>query len=167
MSDNATKRGSRLQAIQARHKQAQPQATPGDSPPIDVIAPADPAGGGGAAAAPGGRAAMVQKLRKAMTKPDGGIDKEKAQKLLQFVRKQANDPNAPKHELAKKIANVIRNLDPEKRKRLLGMAGMGGIDAPAGGRRAALLAQASAPASGPADSPATGEAWFDDFVDKL
>lgn len=182
-ADDAKKRLDRLKAMQARHAKRQPVTAP-EAPAASVApvasgasaaAPAPEQQGGGAFKA-AGQNPIVQKLRKALTNADGSIDERKAKMLVQFIRSQAQDPDAPRHDMAKKLLEVVQNMDPEKRKRLLGVLGQGG----AGGKGAAgkglgaMLRGAAAgggkapgPAAGKADAPATGEPWFDDLVNGL
>ncbi|WP_372884167.1 hypothetical protein [Shimia sp.] len=178
-SDDAKKRLDRLKAMQARHARQQPAepAPAAEAPAPAQAAPAAPAAAGGRAQNP-----IVQKLRKALSTPEGGIDERKAKMLLQFIRTQAQDPAAPRHDMAKKLLDVVQNMDPEKRRRLLGALGQGGKGAAgqgAGKGLGAMLrgraqagggAKAGAGKTGKAgggDETATGEPWFDDLVNGL
>ena len=156
-SNDGQKRLGRLKSMQAKHVQSPPAAA------------AAPAGGqgilngllvGGAAGGQGegaGAGSIQQRLRKALSGPDGKIDQKKARMFLMMVRKQAADPAAPRHEMAKKIAEKLKTMPAHQRQRLMAMAGLG-----AGG----LGGNGEGAAAQDGQAP-TGEAWFDKLVEKF
>lgn len=197
--DDTSQRQNRLKAMQARRKQAMGEAV---APQIAPNAAGAPKGGPfseaasfGASgddapkAAGGQRAAMLQKLRKFVSRPEGGIDQNKAKMLIQFVKRQASDPAAPRHEQAKKILDAISKLDPAVRRKFLGGAGQGGgggmgggMGGPAGrgmGQAGGLAARLGGAGRGlragggqianteEAAMPGGSEKWFDDLLNKL
>jgi len=165
----------RLTAMQARHAVAEPEP---EAAPQPTAAAGGGGSQGGAAAAligdlkaamadgQGGRAVIMQRLRQVLSGPDGQIDPQRARMALIFVRKQAGDPSAPRHELAKRIEDFVRNMQPQQRQRLMAAAGLGGAMA-AGGGQGRLVSgknRAQAPMAGGGAKKAG--AWFDDFLDK-
>ena len=200
INDDTSQRQSRLKAMQARRKQAMGEDV---SPQIAPNAAGGPRGGPfgqdasfgasgdePAKAAGGQRAAMLQKVRKFVSRPEGGIDQNKAKMLIQFVKRQASDPAAPRHDQAKKIMDAISKLDPAVRRKLLGGAGQGGgglgggggIGGQAGrgmGQAGGLAARLGGTGRGPragggqmanpeeAAMPGGSEKWFDDLLNKL
>jgi hypothetical protein len=172
-SDDARKRLDRLKAMQSRHLQHQPAEEPAvvqgaAATPVLPARRQPPKAQG--QAGEGGRPAILQKVRQALSGPDGKIDSNRARMLISFVRKQAADPSAPRHELAKKIEGILSNMPPQQRQKLMAVAGLGGgsggANRAAGARRAGAVAPD--PAAPPQEGAApTGEAWFDNFVGKL
>lgn len=149
-ADDPQKRLDRLKAMQAKH-QARAAA------PAPVAAPAQPAarakpqaGAQTRAQAPANdspRAAMIQKLRAQLAGEDGRIDSQKAKAFLMFVKKQSADPQAPRHDMAKRIAEAIKALPQHQRQKLLAAAGLG--------------------KTAPKPKPEPTQDWFDSLVDKL
>jgi hypothetical protein len=156
-SDDSQKRLGRLKAMQSKHK---PVAAPAAAAaPAKKGLMAAMQGGGGA-----GEGGIQAKLRKSLTGPDGKIDQKKARMFMMMIRKQAADPAAPRHEMAVKIAEKIKSLPAQQRQKLMAMAGLG---AGAGGAGGGLGGGAKAAAGTGQQADATGEAWFDNLVEKL
>jgi hypothetical protein len=134
-SDDSQKRLGRLKAMQSKHQPVAAPAAAAAAPAKKGLMAALQGGGGGA-----GEGGIQAKLRKALTGPDGKIDKKKARMFVMMIRKQAADPAAPRHEMAKKIAEKIKSLPAQQRQKLMAMTGFGGSDdlggpAMGGGRR--------------------------------
>lgn len=192
-NDDTSQRQNRLKAMQARRKLAMgeevaPQIAPKGGPFAEA-ASLGASGEDAPKAAGGQRAAMLQKVRKFVSRPEGGIDQNKAKMLIQFVKRQASDPAAPRHEQAKKILDAISKLDPAMRRKLLGGVGQGGgggmgggMGGPAGrgiGQAGGLAARLGGAGRGPrggggqianteeAAMPGGSEKWFDDLLNKL
>lgn len=118
----------RLKAMQAKHEE-----TPQPAPPARTPAPGGATGSGlmadlqaAMAAGKDSGGTILQKVQKVLSGPDGRIDPQRARMALMFVRKQAADPNAPRHDLAKRIEGMIRNMPPQQRQRLMAAAGISG-----------------------------------------
>lgn len=155
-ADDPTKRLGRLKAMQAKHqaRDAAPVQAPAAAP-----ARAKPAAKAAAAktAAPADspRSAMIQKLRQHLAGDDGKIDSQKARAFLMFVKKQSADPQAPRHDMAKRIAEMIKALPQPQRQKLLAAAGLGKPN-PGQTQKPKPQPQTNQP-----------EDWFDSLVDKL
>ncbi len=150
-ADDPNKRLGRLKAMQAKHqaREAAPVAVPVAAPARAKAAPAKAAAAKTAPDSP--RAAMIQKLRQHLAGDDGKIDPQKAKAFLMFVKKQSADPQAPRHDMAKRIAEMIKALPQQQRQKLLAAAGMG----------------QNTPKPAPKPKPQQPEDWFDSLVDKL
>lgn len=172
--DDNGQRLNRLKAMQARRKSAvsSEAAAPADAADAVLADGGEAAGGQGGG---GKRAAILQRLRKFIATPEGGVDQKKAKALVRFVKRQAEDPEAPRHEQAKKAMNFLNNMDPEQRRKLLGIgaamgkaggeemrAGKAGAAGRGAGRR---LGGKGAGAAGAGKARGDG-AWFDDLVSK-
>jgi hypothetical protein len=159
-SEDSQKRLGRLKAMQSKH---QPAAAP--------AAAAAPAKKGLMASLQGGdgpaTGGIQAKLRKALTGPDGKIDQKKARMFMMMIRKQAADPAAPRHEMAVKIAEKIKSLPAQQRQKLMAMAGLGAGAGAAGGAGLGGGKLRAGPGANAAAPDATGEAWFDNLVEKL
>jgi hypothetical protein len=168
-TDGASGSASRLKAMQSKHVRVEPAEAPET---VSASVRGAPEGGAGpmgnlraAGGGEGGRAAILQKLRQALSGPDGRINQQKARFALMFIRKQAADPAAPRHELAKRIEGMIRNMPPQQRQRLIAAAGMGGSGF--GGEQNRAGPRDGAARANAWGGAGQGEAWFDNFLDKL
>lgn len=146
-ADDPAKRLGRLKAMQAKHQARETAPAPAAAP-----ARAKPAAKAAAKPAPDSpRSAMIQKLRAQLAGEDGKIDPQKARAFLMFVKKQSADPQAPRHDMAKRIAEMIKALPQHQRQKLLAAAGLG----------------KQSPAQTPKPQPKPQQDWFDSLVDKL
>lgn len=175
-TSDASQRLGRLKAMQARRRAAMGEAEVVEATPVAAPARAAKTGGGaaaeGKAAAGGKRNAILQRLRKFVTGPDGSVDQKKAKGLIQYLKKQASDPNSPRHEQAKKALEAFKKMEPETRRKLLGgmaRAGGGGGQAAGGGagRRAGGAGGGGRAAKGGAAQGGGDGSWFDDLVEKI
>lgn len=151
-ADDPTKRLDRLKAMQAKHQARAATPAPAAAPAAARARPKAPANA--PANAPGAdspRSAMIQKLRAQLAGDDGKIDPQKAKAFLMFVKKQSADPQAPRHDMAKRIAEMIKALPQQQRQKLLAAAGLG----------------KQSPAQNPKPQPKPQQDWFDSLVDKL
>jgi hypothetical protein len=176
--NEAGKRLSRLKAMKAKHVQRQPTQVPVAPPsetPVgkpDLMGRLHAAMAQGQGGGQGGRAAILQKVRQALSGPDGKIDPNRARMLLSFIHKQAADPNAPRHELAKRVEGMLNNMPPQQRQKLMAVArlseaGLGSIGGPnrsAGAIGAGSQETAAAPQDGAAPA---GEPWFDNLLSQI
>lgn len=118
---------NRLKAMQAKHESLPDKATEAFTPSgtpgaAGLMADLQAVMAGGQS---GAGMTIFQKLRQVLSGPDGRIDPQRARMAMAFVRKQAADPAAPRHELAKKIEGMVQNMPPQQRQRLMAAAGMG------------------------------------------
>ena len=83
-NDETSQRLGRLKAMQARRKEVIDRAVPSTAvrPDVTEVTAVQPAKAGGAG---GGRAALIQQVRKLITGPNGTIDQKKAKLLVQFL----------------------------------------------------------------------------------
>lgn len=173
-NDETSQRLGRLKAMQARRKEVIDRAVPSTAvrPDVTEVTAVQPAKAGGAG---GGRAALIQQVRKLITGPNGTIDQKKAKLLVQFVKRQANDPSAPRHEQAKKILEVFNNLDADVRRKVIGRvagtgrkAGIAGAGRGAGGDKGSLAGRRAGKIETKAQTVEDGNgSWFDDLVNKI
>ncbi len=157
-SDN---RLGRLKALQAKKLSA--QAAPDPVPAIKKDS--------------GQRSGLMQRLRDHLKGDDGKIDQKKAKQFLLFVKKQSADPEAPRHEMAKRITEKLQNLPPAQRQKILNAAGLsggtGGEGASGGAKgggakgRGAGANRAAGRSAPPKQHEETDEDWFDSLADNL
>ncbi|MEM1429115.1 MAG: hypothetical protein AAGG09_06635 [Pseudomonadota bacterium] len=134
MPEDSSKRLARLREARAQH--GGPKRKPAK------------AADGAEAATGGGKPGLVRWLRKMSSGEDGRIDPQKLRRVMAFVRKQAKDPEAPRHAQAKDLLGALKALPPQKRQRIQNMlkqdggANRAGKGARAGQRRRAAAQQA-------------------------
>lgn len=135
------------------------------------------------------RAPLLQKLLQHISDDDGNIDPKKARMFLTYVKKQIADPKAPRHDMAKRIAEKLQKIPEAQRRKVLAAAGISedanfdftgptGPTGPEGGDRGdtsrrGLLGDSgdtkrtAGRAAQPKPQDHSAESWVDDLFDNL
>lgn len=132
------------------------------------------------------RAPLLQKLLQHLSDDDGNIDPKKARMFLTYVKKQIADPKAPRHDMAKRVAEKLQKVPEAQRRKVLAAAGISGDASfdftgptgPVGGGRGdtsrrGLLGDSGGTkrtagrAAQPKPQDHSAESWVDDFFDNL
>jgi hypothetical protein len=128
-SNDLRMRRQRMRALEERYGEAQgldaeegPADDASDAP--DPVGPGRRPGPGGEGwAGEGRRRLILQRVRRFLTRPDGGIDPERVNQLIQFLRRRAQDPSSRGAARAGRVLSMVQGpdggIDPARIERLL------------------------------------------------
>jgi hypothetical protein len=122
-SDDIAQRRARLRALRDRYRSGEDwghDAGPSTPPPLSP-GRAEPAGaGGGKDARP-----LLERLRRYLIGPDGTVDEQHLQQVIQFLRRRAQDPSSPAYTRAQRLLQFLEGQGPGRERLMRLLQGRG------------------------------------------
>lgn len=134
-SDDIAQRRARLRALRERYRSGEDWGhDPGQPAPLPLPpGRAEPAGvGGGKDARP-----LLERLRRYLIGPDGSVDEQHLEQVVQFLRRRAQDPSSPAYARAQRLLQFLEGQGGGRERLMRFLQGRGKARSASGGAAAA------------------------------